>query len=203
MKTYRIETNRLVIRCYAPADAKKLLSAITESLEHLKPWMPWAAQEPSSLKAKRDLLKKFREEFESGIDYTFGIFNKKEDRVLGGTGLHTRLGENEREIGYWIHAEFLNQGLATEAAGALTKVGFEYEKLERIEIHCDPLNVRSRKVPEKLGYTLVKVIRNKPFPATGGTRDTMIWEINRETYPKSPGSKFELTVFNKIGQEIK
>jgi RimJ/RimL family protein N-acetyltransferase len=202
LKAYHIETNRLVIRCYRPADATKLHSAITESLENLKAWMPWAQGEPTSLEAKEKLLKTFEEDFESEKDFAFGIFTKNEDRVLGGTGLHTRLGENEREIGYWIHSDFLNQGLATEAAGALTKVGFEYEKLERIAIYCDPLNVRSRKVPKKLGYALVKVIENDSSPATGTTRDTMIWEMDREAYPDSPSSKFELTVFDKLGAEI-
>jgi hypothetical protein len=41
-KTYRIETDRLVIRCYQPSDAAMLLAAITESLDHLRPFMPWA-----------------------------------------------------------------------------------------------------------------------------------------------------------------
>ncbi|MES2731624.1 MAG: hypothetical protein V4714_07745 [Bacteroidota bacterium] len=45
-KVYRIETDRLVIRCYEPSDAEKLKNAITESLDHLRPWMPWAQNEP-------------------------------------------------------------------------------------------------------------------------------------------------------------
>ena len=40
-KTYRIETERLVIRCYEPGDASKLHEAIIRSLDHLRPWLPW------------------------------------------------------------------------------------------------------------------------------------------------------------------
>ena len=38
---YRIETKRLVVRCYDPSDAPLLAESVTESLEHLRPWMPW------------------------------------------------------------------------------------------------------------------------------------------------------------------
>ncbi|TXB55226.1 GNAT family N-acetyltransferase [Phaeodactylibacter luteus] len=37
------------------------------------------------------------------------------------SGLHTRLGENAREIGYWINANYLKQGYATETVKALIK----------------------------------------------------------------------------------
>jgi len=58
--------------------------------------------------------------------------------VLGSTGLHTRVGAGAREIGYWIHQDYINQGLATEATAALTKVAFAIDQVTRIEIHCDP-----------------------------------------------------------------
>lgn len=38
-QTYRIETERLTIRCYPPKDARLLKTAIEESLDHLSPWM--------------------------------------------------------------------------------------------------------------------------------------------------------------------
>jgi hypothetical protein len=43
---YRIETERLVVRCYQPSDAQLLADSVAESLEHLKPWMSWAHDEP-------------------------------------------------------------------------------------------------------------------------------------------------------------
>jgi RimJ/RimL family protein N-acetyltransferase len=72
--------------------------------------------------------------------------------VLGGTGLHTRAGAGTGEIGYWVHKDYINQGLATEATAALTKVAFLIERVARVEIHCDPNNVRSAAVPRKLRF---------------------------------------------------
>src|ERR1700759_5294954 len=36
---YRIETERLVLRCWNPADAEALKEAVDASIEHLLPWM--------------------------------------------------------------------------------------------------------------------------------------------------------------------
>ena len=50
---YRIVTPQLVIRCYNPVDASLLERSVSESLEHLLPWMPWAVAEPEPLSAFR------------------------------------------------------------------------------------------------------------------------------------------------------
>jgi len=51
MTAYRIQTDRLLIRCYSPEDAPKLKEAIDASLDHLRPWMPWAKDDPETLDA--------------------------------------------------------------------------------------------------------------------------------------------------------
>ncbi|MEZ5055402.1 MAG: GNAT family protein [Saprospiraceae bacterium] len=164
-KAYKIETERLIIRCYHPEDAFLLKKSIDESLDHLLPWMPWAGNEPVSIEKKIDRLRKYRGQFDLGEDYVFGIFNKNEDKLIGSTGLHTRAGEHAREIGYWIHVNEIQKGYALEAAGALTKVGFEIEGLERIEIHCTPANIRSQNIPRKLGYVNEGTLRNRATDA--------------------------------------
>ncbi len=42
----RIHTRKLVLRCWNPTDAPLLKAAIDESLDELRPWMPWARNEP-------------------------------------------------------------------------------------------------------------------------------------------------------------
>ena len=49
---YRIETERLVIRCCDPQDAALMQQATAESKEHLLPFMPWAADEPQTVEQK-------------------------------------------------------------------------------------------------------------------------------------------------------
>src|SRR5262245_44471670 len=131
---YRIHTSRLVLRCWQPTDAALLQTAIEANLTHLRPWLPWAQHEPEDLQSKIERLRRCRGQVELGQDFVYGIFSRDGTQVLGGSGLHMRLGEGAREIGYWIHQDHINQGLATEVTAALTKVAFSIDNVLRVEI---------------------------------------------------------------------
>ncbi len=199
---YRIETPRLVIRCYHPGDAPLLMAAIDESLDHLRPWMSWAHQQPEPLQAKIDRIRVWRGRFDLDDDYIYGIFNPDETRLLGGTGLHTRAGPDAREIGYWIHADQINQGLATETAAALTRVAIEVDGVRRVEIQCDPANARSAAVPRKLGFTHEATLRDRRPDARGVPRDSMIWTLFSGDYPDSPAAVAPVQAFDVIGRRL-
>lgn len=198
---YRIETKRLVIRCYNPSDAPLLAESVTENLEHLRPWMPWVHNEPEPIEEKIQRLKQFRGNFDLGQNFTYGIFNPEETKLIGGTGLHTRLGENELEIGYWIHKDYINQGLVTESTAALVKVAFEIIQIHRLEIHCDPENFASAAIPRKLGFTHEGTLRAKTRFLDGWS-DSMIWGLLETEYPDSPSSKAEIAAFDANGRQV-
>lgn len=201
-KAYRIETDRLVIRCYEPGDAFMLREAIAVSAQHLRSWLPWAKEEPTAIETKIDLVRTFRGKFDLGEDYVFGIFNKTENELLGSTGLHTRPGGNAREIGYWISVKHINKGFATETVAALTKTGFEIEQLERIEILCDPRNTRSSNIPGKLGYRHEATLKNRTTDSEGNLRDTMMWTMFKEDYIQSTTKNISVKAFDILGREI-
>lgn len=200
-KTYRIETERLVIRCYEPSDAALVKKAIDESIEHLRPWMPWAVHEPETLDAKIARMRNFRGQFDMGLDYLFGIFDKTETILIGSTGLHTRVGEGAREIGYWIHVDHINKGYATEASAALTKVGFEIEDLQRIQIHTMPENVRSQNVPKKLGFQLQPDL-HPTTDSEGQKREVVLWVMDKAAYEKSKIRNMNIRAFDLVDKEI-
>jgi RimJ/RimL family protein N-acetyltransferase len=196
---YRIETRRLVIRCWQPQDAPLAKAAIDASLDHLRPWMPWALDEPTSLEEKVNLMRRFRGRFDLDQDYTYGIFSPDESRVLGGCGLHTRLGPNAYEIGYWIHADYVKRGLATETAAALTRVAFEVGVVDRVEIRISPANFASAAVPPKLGYRWEATLGRRSTGADGELHDMMIWTLFAGDYPASPSAKAEIKAFDVTG----
>ena len=198
---YRIETKRLIVRCYNPSDAAMLAESVSENVEHLRPWMPWAHAEPEPLQEKVLRLKRFRGLFDLGQDFVYGIFNPENTKLLGGTGLHTHLGESQLEIGYWIHKDFINQGLVTESTAALIKVAFELIHVHRLEIHCDPGNTASAAIPRKLGFTHEGTLRAKTRFLDHWS-DSMIWGLLDTDFPESPSWKAEIKVFDADGQQV-
>jgi RimJ/RimL family protein N-acetyltransferase len=135
----------IVVRPYTVDDAPALHAAILESIEHLRPWMPWIAAEPLTLEERVEWLR--------GVHDAEGIFVG--DTCVGGTGLHDRIGPTGREIGYWVRVGWTGRGIATEAARQLTARAFTIRGIDHVEIHHDKANVASGRVPAKLGYTQI------------------------------------------------
>jgi RimJ/RimL family protein N-acetyltransferase len=199
---YCIETHRLVLRCWKPEDAPLAKAAIDANLDHLRPWMPWALDEPTSLEDKVNLLRRFRGRFDLDQDYTYGIFAADESRVLGGCGLHTRLGPNAYEIGYWIHKDHIKRGLASEAVAALTRVAFEIGAVNRVEIHVSVGNRASAAVPPKLGYKLEATLGRRIVGSDGELHDVMVWTLFASDYPASPAANAEIQAFDASGGRL-
>ena len=61
---YRIHTNNLIIRCWNPKDAPLLQDAVLENLDHFRPWMVWAHDEPDTLEQRIERLRMFRGKFD-------------------------------------------------------------------------------------------------------------------------------------------
>ena len=199
---YRIESERLVVRCYNPKDAQLLQKSIQESVEHLRPWLPWVKTEPEELHVKIERLRVFRADFDLNKQYIYGVFDPKETELIGGTGLHPRVGSNAFEIGYWVNVNHVNKGYATEFSAALTKVAFQIEHVNRVEIHCAPKNNKSAAIPKKLGYMYEATLRGRTETIDGGLSDSMIWSIIREEYLKSPATKAKVIAYDVMGNNI-
>ena len=197
---YRIVTERLVLRCWEPRDAPLLKEAVDSSIDHLLPWMPWAVHEPQSLEEKVSLLRQFRGNFDLGQDFVYGMFTPDEQQAVGGTGLHTRIGDDALEIGYWIRASRAGEGLATESTAALTRVAFELTDVDRIEIRCEPDNERSRAIPRKLGYTEEATLRRRlrnPEP-----RDVVVYSLFRDDFGSSPAAAATPEAYDAAGTRV-
>jgi RimJ/RimL family protein N-acetyltransferase len=112
------------------------------------------------------------------------------------------LGPNAREIGYWIRADHLRQGYATEAAAALTRVAFEVDGIDRVEIHCSPKNLASAGVPRKLGFTHEATLRRQGSIKNGQPDDSMIWTVHVDEYPLSAPATAKMVAFDVFGARL-
>lgn len=169
----------LVLRRWLREDAEILGEAVMESIEHLRPWMPWVAQEPLSIGEGRALIGAWERDRLAGGDAVIGVFVN--GAVAGGCGLHHRIGPGGLEIGYWTHPMFLRTGIATSAARLLTDAAFMRSDITHVEIHHDKANEASAGIPRKLGFRLVREVQDDPeAPAEVGL--SCEWQLTRDDW---------------------
>lgn len=169
----------VLLRRWTPGDAQLVARAVKESLEHLRPWMSWIAQEPLPLACRTALIEEWEREWMQGGDVVMGVFLR--GRVAGGCGLHRRIVRNGLELGYWTHASFLRRGIATAAAALLTDAAFAVPGITRVEIHHDKANRASAAVPRKLGYRFIGEVPDEPeAPAETGIECR--WRLTKQEW---------------------
>lgn len=110
--------------------------------------------------------------------FVFAIIQLEEERLIGSVEINIRDHFNlEGEIGYIIHPEYWGQGYATEAASLILDFGFANLRLHRVFATCDPNNIASSKVLEKIGMYKEGILREHMRLRSGGWRDSSLYSI--------------------------
>ena len=192
------------MRCWEPLDAPRLKEAVDSSLDHLRPWMPWAHEAPVPVDQTAELLRTFRGRFDLGQDFVYGIFSSDEAEAVGGTGLHPRIGDGALEIGYWIRASRARRGFATEAAASLTRVALAIDGIERVEVRVDPANEASLAIPRKLGFVEEGTLRRRLHGPDGTPlqRDAVVFALLRSELPGTPVAEAQVEAFDASGGRV-
>lgn len=175
---------RVVVRRYEMSDAAALHEAIVQSVDHLRRWMPWAAFEPLGLAEREKLIADWLERWDDADDFNFGVFEGS--TVVGGCGLHRRVGPMGFEIGYWTRAGETSRGIATEAAGFLVEAAFSIPEVDFVEVHHDVANAAGGRVPAKLGFRLIEEREDgAAAPAEVGVE--RVWRLERRHWTQRRG----------------
>jgi [ribosomal protein S5]-alanine N-acetyltransferase len=143
-----LETGRLTLRPYTPADIPALVpligarevAATTLRIPH--PYTQ-AFAEDFIVQAQQDLV--------SGACLRLAIIIRDSGMFCGGVGLQINADHRHAELGYWIGVSYWGNGYATEAAQAVVKYGFETLHLHRIFASHYTNNPASARVLKKTG----------------------------------------------------
>ncbi len=163
-----------MLRRIRDADAEDVARAVSRSLEHLRPWMRWATAEAGQFDSQRERIASAHALWDEG-DCRY-VIRALGDVLVGGCGLHRRVGPGGIEIGYWIAVGHTRRGYATAAARALTEAALALPDIVRVEIHCNYANVPSQAVPRRLGYRLERIEPCEIVaPAEVGKRMIWVW----------------------------
>ena len=167
-----IEHGPVTLRRYREDDVDAIFAAVSESLDHLRPWMPWAAE--YTRQSAEEYLDGSIRSWEDGTEYNYAIL--AEGTLAGSISLMARVGPGGLEIGYWVHRDWTGRGLATAAAAALVGQAFRLPGVDRVVIMHDELNVASGAIPRKLGFT---EIERRPLdpPAAAGSGFGVVWRL--------------------------
>jgi RimJ/RimL family protein N-acetyltransferase len=175
----------LEVRCYHPDDMARVRTEVEDSLEHLRPTMDfvddWPLDEPGLL----EILLGFRGRFDLAQDFVYGVFARGPGHLVGGCGLHPRVGDGGIEIGYWVGRRHLRRGVASAVVRMLTQAAFRFLSVERTEIHILPDNRASLGVPEPQGYVR-EGLRRRRFASRGEWFDTIAFTMVEEEFVHSP-----------------
>jgi ribosomal-protein-serine acetyltransferase len=162
MPPERLTTTNLTLRRFGRRDVDALLEGVEISLPQLNEWLPWAHPEYGRGDAAtfvRDTL----EAWKAGRAYDYAIRRTEAPkRHLGNISIWpvSRM-TGTGEIGYWVRSDESAKGVATEATGALVRVGFEELAFHRLTLRIAVGNRASERVAEKLGFTREGVLREE------------------------------------------
>jgi RimJ/RimL family protein N-acetyltransferase len=174
----------LALERWQTEDELALFEAIAQSIDHLRPWMVFAADHTHESVAR--FLSDSEEGWRQGSRFEYALRNPRRE-ILGSAGLMGRIGPGGLEIGYWIHAAHTRRGVALLAAALLSEMALALDTVDHVEIHHDQANLASGAVPARLGFgELGSFAAERRAPADIG-RDIR-WRMDGEDFAGSPAA---------------
>jgi ribosomal-protein-serine acetyltransferase len=177
-----IVTPRLIMRppTLSQDDINNYFEAVTESMDELSQWLPWAKYYPS-IPQVESYIRSCNNSWSTKTDNNFGLpiwlLDKKENKFIGGITIWNIVWEIPKfEFGYWLRTSETKKGYISEAVNALTRYCFLQLGSRRIEIRCEKENTRAQQVPKRLGFELEGVLRNSTLAISDGKlTDTILF----------------------------
>ena len=142
-----LETERLLLRKFTPEDLDELI-ALRSDDEVIKYLGGRKLQNPEAIAKRLQFYLDCYEKLGFGMS---AMIWKKENEMIGWSGLQPLDGTTEIEVGYGMVKRFWGRGVGYECASAWLSYGFEQANLERIVAVASPANTGSWRIMEKCG----------------------------------------------------
>jgi ribosomal-protein-serine acetyltransferase len=170
------------IRPFEPEDALAMVQLIQSNRDHLDPWLRWSNTIQSEADAQATVAL-YLARRAAGTGFHSGIWVA--GQLAGGAVCReVDLQHRNAEIGYWLGAEFVGRGLATRASSLAIDYLIGRRGMHRIEMQCGVQNVRSRAVPERLGFRL-EGIRRESYWITTQFEDSAVYGLLAGEWPSA------------------
>ncbi|OZB98716.1 GNAT family N-acetyltransferase [Paenibacillus sp. XY044] len=138
--------------------ANELFHLIDTSRESIRQWLQFPDL-THNVEDTRAFISRSLKRFANNDGYWAGIWYK--EQIAGSIGfLRMDWDAGRTEIGYWLGSQFEGKGLMTAACRTFVEHAFHELQLRKIEIGAAVNNMKSRAIPERLGFTQEGIIRN-------------------------------------------
>ena len=156
-----IETPRLLLRHFVESDLDEMVGLMANP-----DFMRFSTGVFTREKTTDFLFNRVIAPARAGKPSLFPLILREEQKLIGYCGFYRQIVDEieEIEIGYRLHPDYWNRGLATEAARAVYDYAFSVLKLDRVISLIHPENHPSLRVAEKNGMTLEKETIFRGFP---------------------------------------
>ena len=162
------------LRPLGATDAPAFLAVIQAHRGHLDRWLRWSGA-ITDLPAATEFLAGFERKLAAGDGAHLGLW--VDGQLVGGVVCWYIHRQNRNaEVGYWLAADRTGRGLATEGSARMIEHLFAVEGLHRVEMQCGVDNLASRRIPERLGFTL-EGIRRQSHWITDRFRDPAVYGL--------------------------
>ncbi len=150
----QLDGPRVMLRPPVRTDEKQWIAIREESRDFLEFWEPTWPSDATTPAAFRRRLKKFTSDWRDGATYTFLIFRRGDEELLGGITLsNVRRGvAQSASIGYWMGKPHARNGYMAETIQLTLDFSFDTLGLHRVEAACLPSNTPSRNLLLKSGF---------------------------------------------------
>lgn len=114
--------------------------------------------------------------------YVLAVRLKQNGLLIGAGEINIRDTSNG-EISYILHPDYWNQGIGTDVGRLLLTFGFQTFDLHRIYATCDPRNIGSTNVLEKIGMKQEGRLR-EVLKLKDGWRDSLLYSVLEQDFHK-------------------
>ena len=167
---------RIVVRPYTTRDVDATFTAVRESIDAVARWLPWCHAGYARDEAGA-WIGKCVQDWASGDNREFGIFDAATHAYCGGVGLNTlNLDNNFANLGYWVRTSCRGRGIATAAARLAARFGFRALGLARLEVVVHVDNAASRRVAEKIPAAFEGIARRR-LALHGDSHDAAVYSL--------------------------
>jgi ribosomal-protein-serine acetyltransferase len=169
-------TPNIVLKPISLDMVSDIYNTIDTEREYLRVWLPFVDNTLDESVIHAFVSSKL----ETG-QIVFTIYDN--DKFIGLIGFHNLDNANRKaEIGYWLSEKAQGKGIITQAVKELLMMAFTELNLNSIRILAAVDNLKSRRIPEKLGFTLEGITRDGELLVDNKFTDIAVYSLLKKEF---------------------